>query len=115
MARKPADRDRDIAQCSDLGPLSALRFHELLAVQDVGTPAFGQVSADDRGTAARPDREEGDVCPDAARNHGNVAVVAVEDHPAIRSRDAADRRLHLGELGQRVNSLQVEVVRRDVG
>ncbi len=42
-------------------------------------------------------------------------IVGIEDRPALGPRDPADRGLHLGQLGQRVDALEVEVIRADVG
>ena len=42
-------------------------------------------------------------------------IVGVEHDRAIGARDAADDRLDLGQLGQRVQALQVEVIGADVG
>ena len=60
-------------------------------------------------------REEGDVGADASRDGRHQGIVAVEHDPAVGLRDPADRGLDLGELGQGVDALQVEVVGRHVG
>jgi hypothetical protein len=60
-------------------------------------------------------REERDVRADTTSDGCHQWVIPVEHDPAVRLRDATDRRLDLGELGQGVDALQVEVIGRDVG
>ena len=56
-----------------------------------------------------------DGCAHAARDGRDQRIVGVERDRAVGSRDAADDRLDLGQLGQRVDALQVQVVGADVG
>ena len=61
------------------------------------------------------EREVRDLAADAPRHGGHEGVVGVEHDPAAGLGDAADRRLDLGQLGECVDALQVQVVGRDVG
>ena len=85
------------------------------ALDDVGAPAArpGGAAATG-GRAGAGHREERDVGPDAAGDRGHERVVGVEDDPAVGLRDPGDHRLDLGQLGQRVDALEVEVVGADV-
>ena len=89
---------------------------EPAALDEVGEPAGRLVAADDRGQRARfGDAEVRDGSADPAADRGDERIVAIEHDPTVRLRHPADRRLDLGELRQRVDALEVEVVRRDVG
>ena len=114
---QPADRDRDAADLDDAVATVAL---------DLGQPARRARGRPDRrrrgGGGRRPaappsaaEREERDPGADPPGDRGHERVVAVEHDPAVRLGDAADGRLDLGQLGQRVDALQVEMVGRDVG
>ena len=83
---------------------------------EVGPATTGQVAPDDDGQRPRRrPREERHASTHAAGDGRDERVVAVEHDPAVRVGDPADRGLDLGQLGERVDALQVEVVGRDVG
>ena len=64
---------------------------------------------------ARVHREVGHARPDPSRDARHERIVRVEHHQPVGPGHAAHRRLDLRELGERVDALEVEVVRGDVG
>ena len=115
VAGEPADRDRDRgrARRSVSTRASPSSSTSPAVADDVAPPAGRDVPPDRRG-AAGDEREQRDVAADPAGDRGDERVVGVEHDPAVRLRDPGDGRLDLGQLGQRVDALEVEVVRRDV-
>ena len=110
-----ADRDRDPADLGDPGLARALGLDQPAAADQVRPAAAGDVALDHRRAAVRQQREVGDTCPDSSRDRRHVRVVAVEHDPAVGLRDPADRGLHLRQLRQRVDALEVEVIRGHIG
>ena len=110
VAGQPADRDRDPPDLGDVRLVRPVRLDQPAAPDEVRPATALDVPPDDRRAAVGQEREVRDVRPDPPRDRRHVRIVAVEDDPAIGLRDPADRRLDLGQLGQRVDALQVEVI-----
>src|SRR6478672_290372 len=97
-----------------VGCMAAVDLDEPAVAEDVAPPA-GRDRPPDGGEAPRlPGREHRDVRPQPPGDGRDQRIVCVEDRPAAGPCRAGNRRLHLGELGQGVDPLEVEVVRRDV-
>ena len=116
VAGQAADRDRDPGDLDDLASRRRRSASTMPAVADEVGPA----AALDDGARRSASRRRASVNsatsrPDAAGDRRDERVVGVEDDPAVGLRDPADRRLDLGQLGQGMDALQVEVVGRDVG
>ena len=141
VASQPAEGDRDAVDLDDLvldglrptapaaavvpvalrpaatvvlGPVASVDLDEPAVAEHVAAPARRHGPPDGREAPRLPDREHRDVRPQPPCDRRDERIVGVQDGPAARSRRPGDRRLHLGELGQRVDPLEVEVVRRDV-
>ena len=114
VAGQPADGHRKIRDVEDLVLLRPVPLHQAAAVQHVRQAAGTPVTGEERGSV-RVHREVGDLRADAAGHRGDQGVVGVEDHPAVGLRHPADRALDLGQLRERMDSAEIEVVGGDVG
>ena len=111
MACQAADRRRDRVGADDAVRL-AVQLGQPAVVQDHGQAAVGHVPPDARRAPLH--REEADARADAPRHGRDERIVGVEHRDAVRPGDAHDRGLHLGQLGQRMDAVEVQVVRADV-
>ena len=114
VAGEAAERHGQVGGGGDLVLLVAVPLDEEPAAEHVGAPAGASVAGDE-GRRVGVHGEPGDPGADAAGDGGDEAVVGVQDDPAVGLRDPADRRLDLGELGEGVDALEIEVVRGHVG
>ena len=114
MSRDTPERDGHVGEIREWPPGLALRLADLPVADEVREPAAPEVAPDPRRAVAlqREPGHRGAHHPGDARD---VAVVRVQDDPAAWLREPGDDRLHLGELGQGVDALEVHVVGRDVG
>ena len=113
VAGQAADGDRHVGDVDDRGLVRAIGLDQRAIAHQVRAPATLAV-ASDRGGRVAVEGEQRDPGPNATRDRGDQDVVGVEHDPAVRPRDPADRRLDLGQLGQGVDALQVEMVGGDV-
>ena len=114
VAGQAGDGDRHVGDGQDGRRSLTVHFEQRAVPDDVGPSAALDMPPNER-TAAVTQREERDMGPNEPRRRRDVEVVGVEDDPAVGLRDSADRRLDFGQLWERMDALQVEVVRRDVG
>ena len=90
-----------------------VHLYERTILQHERRAATSEVAPDPR--RARHHREQPHVGAHPVGHRRDQVVVRVEHHHAVGSRDAADDRLHLGQLRQRVDAVEVHVVGADVG
>jgi hypothetical protein len=107
------ERDRDVDGLGDQALLGARELEDSAAALAVRPPARRAVAPHER-RAVGVEREQRDGGLDAAGHRRHQRVVRVEHDPALGSGDARDRGLDLEQLRERVDPLDVEVVRGDV-
>ena len=113
MRRHAAEGHGHVREIRDGPPSSAVGLAELAVAHQVGAAAAAKVAPHD-GRRVAAAREERHAAAHVPRDAGDVLVVRVQHDPAVWLRHAGDDALDLRQLGQRVDALQVHVVRRDV-
>ena len=104
MSGHACQRDGHVSDSGKGRPPIALSLTQLTAPNKVAATTLGQMSAK-RYRGVTDLREQGHVRAHRPPDRPDKWIIRVEDHPAVRLRDPADRRLDLGKFGQCVNPL----------
>jgi hypothetical protein len=113
VVRQPGQGHRQVDDPHQSVRDSVVGEHGDVAVEHRGGPAAGPEGLAHRG-GARVGREDPRAGPDAGAHRPHPGVLAVEHDPSPRLGGLGDDRLDLGELVDRVDALEAEVVGGDV-